>query len=105
MFGGLFVLGVPAQMTSQRMEQLFDRINRVNTAKSTKTKTKKFIMCTTRPDVLDPATPTPLRTLGTTDRDRLVAALNETLVRHAGDCGKMRTHAESAAFLCTGVFG
>jgi len=102
MFGGLFILNVPVQMTSQRMEQLFDRINRVNTAK--KTKTKKFIMCTTRPDVLDPGTQTPLRMIGRTAKDRLVKALNETLVRYAGDCGKTRTDAESAAFLCAAVF-
>lgn len=105
MFGGLFILNLPMQMTSQRLEQLFDRINRVNTAKTTKTKTKKFIMCTTRPDVLDPGTPTPLRMMGRTAKDRLVKALNETLVRYAGDCAKMRTDAESAAFLCTAVFG
>lgn len=98
MFGALFILGVPSEMTSQRMEQLFDRVNRVNTQKTTKT--KKFVMCATRPDVLNVSIATPLRVMGATEKDILVNALNAALVRNAGDCGANRTHAEAQSFAC-----
>jgi hypothetical protein len=97
-FGGLCAVGVPRGMSAQRMAQLLDRINRVDTSITSKTRRNKFVVLITRPDSLYDAQ-APLQRMGTNDRDRAVDTLNEELVRNAYDC-EQRDATERSAFAC-----
>jgi hypothetical protein len=97
-FGAVLVLEVPDEMTAQKMEQLFDRVNRVVPGQKKENKRLKFVACVTRPSVFLDAD-APLQRMGSTPRDRTVAALIAELVRHAADCDKHRAPSERA-FRC-----
>ena len=92
----MIIIGMP-EMSAQRFEQLLDRINRVDTSITSKTRRNKFVVLITRPDSLYDAQ-APLQRMGNNDRDRAVDTLNEELVRNAYDCEQR--DATERAFAC-----
>jgi hypothetical protein len=94
-FVALYFIGM-APMGAQKMEQLYDRINRVNVEKTSKR--KKHIVHITSPGELFPNST--LGLLGTTPLDQVVAHITKELARHAVDCDTYRTQAERSAMAC-----
>jgi hypothetical protein len=92
----LYVIGMPPKMGAQKMEQLFDRINRVNVHKTAKR--KKHIVHITSPRELAPDST--LGTLGTTALDAVVARITLELARTAVDCDTNREPHERSAMQC-----
>jgi hypothetical protein len=91
----LIFLGMYEFMTAQQMEQLFDRVNRVNVKKNGRA---KMIMHITAHAQL--AKDSTLGMLGTTELDVVVDHILSELAAHAVDCEDNRTPAEAAAFKC-----
>ena len=91
----LIIVGMP-NMGAQKMNQLYDRINRVNVLK--KTKVKKHIMHITSPSQL--LASSTLGMLGSTELDVVVSHITSELARNAVDCATNRTDAEKSAMAC-----
>ena len=83
-------------MSAQKMEQLYDRINRVNVHK--KAKRKKHIVHITSPSEL--FADSTLDTLGRTPLDEVVSHITRELARSALDCATNRTEREKPAMAC-----
>ena len=97
-YGAICVVSVPDGMMAQRMAQLLDRINRVDTSITNETRRRKFVMLVTRPSALFDAK-SPLQTMGNTVLDRTVDTINALLVTNAYDCDMNRADSERS-FAC-----
>lgn len=94
-FRGLFIVGMPSEMSAQRMEQLYDRINRVNVTASGR---RKFIVHITGHKQMAPDST--LGMLGKTELDDVVSHITAELARNAIDCDTNRLDAESGMMAC-----
>jgi hypothetical protein len=94
-FRGIFIVGMPSEMSAQRMEQLYDRINRVNVTASGR---RKFIVHITGHKQMAPDST--LGMLGKTELDDVVSHITAELARNAIDCDTNRLAAESGMMAC-----
>lgn len=94
-FRGIFIVGMPSEMSAQRMEQLYDRINRVNVTASGR---RKFILHITGHKQMAPDST--LGMLGKTELDDVVSHITAELARNAIDCDTNRLDAESGMMAC-----
>ena len=94
-YDGLIVLGLPLDIAATKARQLISRIDRVSVAASRGKKRRRFVAFIREPSMQA------VESIGGTDSDLRVDAIERALVRAALDCANNVKAAEASSFECS----